>query len=132
VANSLFEKIIKGKILSKESTKKFVEIMKAQEYLTIGSGLPYWITVGDKKSKIKEIASKSGSCVYEKDNYWSIRNDVAYIKTKRTKREYIISIFSEGPADRKNMWTGRNKYVVAIARFSNLIYKHFESKYNRG
>ena len=126
---TLLEGIIKGKYLSQKSSRVAFNMLWAQNYLTIPRYLPYWTTLGTTKSKIQVVASKSGSCYYEKDNQWYIANDVGYIRTKRTHREYIFSIFSEGKADINHLWTSDNKQMKTLARISKVLYQYFEEGY---
>ncbi len=104
-------------------------MMRAQEYLKIPRYLPYQTTLGTTKSKIKVVASKGGANYYMKDNHWSVLNDVGYIKNKINNREYVFSIFSEGKADTKHLWTSDNKYSITISKVSKALYQYFESYY---
>jgi beta-lactamase class A len=100
--------LYKGDVVSPQSSRAIVEMMKDQFYNTsIPRFLPtYRDTIG--------IAHKTGALD-------ATRNDCGIIYTPRTN--YVLCVFTTHNGDRR--WITDNSAEVFIARVSRLIYDHF-------
>lgn len=116
-----------NKLFDKKTSRKLIKILTQQEYTTlIPRYLPTWANVGYKEKKIKRIGNKTGSIVYEDDDYYSVRGDAALIYAKGKKR-VVFSIYHEGPEDRNHIFTPDNVPNIVASRISEALFNHFYS-----
>jgi hypothetical protein len=89
-----FKKILNNEIFNSEVSTQILDILKKQKYNDmLVKGLPQYDVLfkGTDESKIKYIASKSGTIIWTGTEMKNARNDGGIIST--IYGEYIISIF---------------------------------------
>lgn len=113
------------KLFSEKTSKKILKILTQQEYTNlIPRFLPTWSNTGYKARRIKLIGNKTGSIVYEDDNFFSIRGDVALIYAKG-KRRFVLSIFHEGFGDSEHIFTPDNESNILASKISAILFERF-------
>ncbi len=116
-----------NKLFDKKTSRKLIKILTQQEYSTlIPRYLPTWANVGYKENKIKQIGNKTGSIVYEDDDYYSVRSDTALIFAKGKKR-FVFSIYHEGPEDRSHIFTPDNVPNIVASRISESLFNYLST-----
>lgn len=114
-----------NKLFAEVTTKKITKILTEQEYTgKIPRLLPIWENVGASKIKIKKIANKTGTIVYQRDDFLTFSSDVAIIYTK-TKKKIVMAIYMEGKGEKKHIFTPDNAANITMSKISLLLYKYF-------
>lgn len=124
-----YQMILNNKIINEEISKNILELLKKQKQNDmIVKGLPQLdiLFKGTNQSKIKYIASKSGSIIYTGKEMKNARNDGGIIST--IYGEYIISIFISDIDDLQFNYD--NKGIELGAEIGKIIFDEFIK--NRG
>lgn len=95
------KRLVKNELFTKKLTNQIITILKRQQYSFIDRYLPTGTNLGYKRNK---IISKTGSIVYENDNFYSVLNDAGIIYTKNGQK-ILLSIFSKGKSDMKHLYS---------------------------
>jgi beta-lactamase class A len=125
----VFKKILNNEIFNQEISKQILSILKKQKYNDmLVKGLPQYdvLLKGTDESKIKFIASKSGTIIWTGPEMKNARNDGGIIST--VYGEYIISIFVSDIDDLQFNYD--NEGINCGAEINKIIYDLFVR--NRG
>jgi beta-lactamase class A len=117
-----YKKILNYEIFSKELCDEMLDILKKQknnDMLTKGLPSLDVLLKGSDESKLKYIASKSGSIVWETDEIDNVRNDGGIIST--VNGYYIVSIFISGFKDLS--YNYNNEAITLGSEINGLMYK---------
>lgn len=126
---SVFRKILKKEILTKDLCDEIIEILSCQtknEMLIKKLSKKYLYEKGSEDSYIRYIASKSGGLGSDNKNIINCRNDGGIICTKLGS--YIVSIFINNFSD--FYFYSDNPATLLGSEMSKLLFENFEE--NRG
>lgn len=102
---TLMEQIVKGEVLSKESSEKMLRLLGRQYWDEEAiSQVPAGVFVADKNGAVDES-----------------RNEVMYVNAK--KNPYILSIFTKNNKD--TSWNATNEAWVLTRKLSALLWKYY-------
>jgi beta-lactamase class A len=102
---SIMQKIVEGKIISKEASEKMLRLLGRQFWDEEAmSQIPAGVFVADKTGAVDES-----------------RNEIIYVNNKRNP--YILSIFTKNNAD--TSWETNNEAWVLTRKISALLWNHF-------
>ncbi len=116
------------KLFDEKMTKKIIKILCEQEYNgKIPRLLPTWANLGVKRQKIIKIGNKTGTIVYERDNFLTYSSDVALIYPKR-RRTIVMAIYMEGQGEKNHIFTSDNAANTTMSKIGLLLYNYFTQK----